>query len=243
MLHNVPCLDTLRLSQADYYALIVKLEKTRRRPVGIEQRSSPRYPYLLAEPLLLQLEGALVAFLVRPMDLSSNGMRLLHGGFLYPDTPCTISLLTIDGESAAASGSVTRCQCLHGRIHEVGIQFSERIQVENFIALETRAASAPPPAPEPADVATRLAELQQLVEAHAPHADLAAALQRLLPALGAAASSGGNGATNPSETPKGNGSVNAPDATAAPTAPGASRPPAPAATPPQTATPGARSRT
>ncbi len=67
-------------------------------------------------------------------SISPTGMSLLLPRFAYPGTACRIRLASRNGQAASAAARVVRCQYLPGthRIHDVGVEFTEPIDVTPF---------------------------------------------------------------------------------------------------------------
>ncbi len=137
MLANNQCLDALRLSETEQQRILEQLDASRRPPGGPEQRANARYRYSVKGGLVLTVDGAYTSFVVRPRNISSGGMSVLHGSFLYPGARCAIALRTRTGERLLAPGLIVRCRCIRGRVHEVGLAFERPIPVGQFVELET----------------------------------------------------------------------------------------------------------
>ena len=141
MQNRIDCVDTLRLSPAEYRSIVDDLERLPN-PGAKPAIRGQRYPYAPRQPLVLQVTGMSIRYLVRARNLSARGICVLHGSFLYPGTACTIALIARDKEQICAQGTVAHCRCVHGRIHEVGIQFRDEIMLGDFVDLNTGAAAA-----------------------------------------------------------------------------------------------------
>lgn len=112
-----------------------------------ESRQDPRLAYR-AGGLIVQMHhpgGSCVNYLVRPRNLSTSGMGFLHGAFCYSGTPCHLTLHDAQQKRRRLKGRVVRCQLIEGLIHEVGVQFDEPIEIEQFVGhrLNTGADTAP----------------------------------------------------------------------------------------------------
>ncbi len=168
--------DTLRLSDTERQAVVDELDRQDAIASG-GRRTEPRWKYHVPEGILVHFQHAAAyefQFRVIPRNISSAGLGLLHGGFVYSGTRCVARLRTIDREFVLAAGVVVHCRCVRGRIHEVGVKFDEPIDIENFVVLDRsgrhradsaasrsarpgagvepapEAASPAPPTPEPA---------------------------------------------------------------------------------------------
>jgi len=130
------CSDTLRLSDKERKVLNQELD-TRNVPEALKRkRTHNRIAYRIkAVPIRVQYpNGSNADFLVRPRDISSQGLGFLHGTFLYPGTVCTIVLRTLNGQAIPIDGKVVRCDCIQGRVHEIGVQFNQLIDISEFVS-------------------------------------------------------------------------------------------------------------
>ncbi len=170
--------DALRTSEEEQAAILGELEAAARMHAEPEQRTSTRYRYTASGGLTFRIAGATASYIVRPRNLSTGGISILHGSFVYPRSTCSLMLKTITKEDALVSGKVVSCRCVRGRVHEIGIQFDHPIKIEDFIPVEVE---APPAQPAPSMAAmsypgrevTRLArELVALARDDAPGAQV-----------------------------------------------------------------------
>jgi hypothetical protein len=129
-------LDALRLSETEQLHILQELDKAANHAGVAELRASQRYRYLVRDGLVMEVEGFQLQFIVRPRNLSAGGISVLHGGFLYAGTRCTITLRDLDGESLSAEGEIVRCRCVHGRAHELNVHFDRPIEIAHFIDLQ-----------------------------------------------------------------------------------------------------------
>ncbi|MEM9082589.1 MAG: PilZ domain-containing protein, partial [Planctomycetota bacterium] len=74
-----------------------------------------------------------------PFDLSRGGIGLFHGRFEYPNTPCSVELRTEDGEGVKVEGVIRRCEMIRGRVHELGVQFKEDVDVNLLLGSASEA--------------------------------------------------------------------------------------------------------
>ena len=67
-------------------------------------------------------------------NLSSSGMGLLAGQFIYPGTRSTVQLSTLHGGEQVIPGRVVRCRYLvkSGMLYDVGLEFDRAIDVALF---------------------------------------------------------------------------------------------------------------
>ena len=126
----------LQLSAAEQRRLLSRLDASAR-PAGIdrESRREKRWSYRASDiALIVQHPGGGVGrFLVCSRNLSAGGIGFIHGGFLHPGSECSLLLRHHDGSPMALAGQVAHCRHLSGRHHEIGIQFSEKIDPEGVL--------------------------------------------------------------------------------------------------------------
>lgn len=156
--------DALRLSDEQQAAIIDELEVASHDVPEAKLRKSERHRYVVREGILVQLENSATQFVVRPRNISAGGLSFLHGSFIYNGTHCRVTLKTVDGEKVLASGIVRRCRCVHGRVHEVGLQFTNPIEVENFVVGIRKPVSAAESTNDHDYIATDVVELAQQLQ-------------------------------------------------------------------------------
>lgn len=126
----------LQLSAAEQRRLLSRLDASAR-PAGIdrESRREKRWSYRASDIALIVQHpgGGAGRFLVCSRNLSAGGIGFIHGGFLHPGSECSLLLRRHDGSPMALAGQVAHCRHLTGRYHEIGIQFSEKIDPEGVL--------------------------------------------------------------------------------------------------------------
>jgi len=65
-------------------------------------------------------------------NISSTGISFIHGVYVYPETPCSITINTRTGEQQCMAAVVKRCRHVTGTLHEIGAQFESEIEIEEF---------------------------------------------------------------------------------------------------------------
>ena len=102
---------------------------------GADRRRGARHRYRL-KGLIVDIHqpgGTTQSFLVPTRNLGAGGISFLHGGYLHRGTRCTAQLITAYNTWQSAEGTVVSCRYVEGRVHEVGVCFNERIDVESFV--------------------------------------------------------------------------------------------------------------
>lgn len=135
------CKDLLRLDQATYEQIVRELRAASVLSSGTSRRRSERLEFLIPAPMLTvfhhESPAEMEAYQVRPFDLSSHGLGILHGRFVYKGTPTLTLVRNRTGQFQRIAGAVAHCRLIRGRIHAVGIEFSETIDVEQFLDLKS----------------------------------------------------------------------------------------------------------
>lgn len=129
-------LNTLRLSTGESAAILVQLGDARDGGGQAEKRQNRRIRYW-RKRLAFRLHGPTGTpqpYAALPANISSGGMSLLHGFFVYTGTSCEVALEPIDGEITVIPGKVVRCRHLRGMTHELGIAFANRIRLPAYVS-------------------------------------------------------------------------------------------------------------
>jgi len=134
--------DCVRLSESERRHLFDALDDVGAASADAAKRQFERVPYAGAE-VQLSLEGSgyneVHRFLGISRNISASGMSVLHGGFVYPGTRCSLALKTIWGESERVEGTVAHCRLVRGRVHELGIRFKHLVDTRCFVGGNHRA--------------------------------------------------------------------------------------------------------
>jgi hypothetical protein len=142
--------STLKLSPSDRIRVLDRLDELEREDAGRERRTQERFDYRPEAGLTVRIEqpgGSVSTHLVAGRNISTTGLSFLHGGFLHIGTRCTVRLIALNDESFMASGRVSRCRSVHGRVHEVGLKFDRPLELAKFITVASAAAPSTPPQP------------------------------------------------------------------------------------------------
>lgn len=105
---------------------------------GRGHRENQRFSIDPPKELTMDLQSDSLArnlYQVFARDLSSQGMSLLHGVFVAPNTRCLLTLRTLDKEPMQIPGLVRRCRLVGGRVHELGVKFEQPIDPRSFLDL------------------------------------------------------------------------------------------------------------
>jgi len=128
--------DCVRLNPAERRQLLEALDEIGDDAVSSSKRRFERVPYAGSD-VLLTLSGAgfneVHRFVAVSRNISASGMSVLHGGFVYPGTPCSMMLETVWGEPERVEGTVVHCRLVRGRVHELGIRFKHLVDTRRFV--------------------------------------------------------------------------------------------------------------
>lgn len=134
--YQIDALDTMRLQPRERELLLNQLKNPRKASPASERRSSERLPYHIVDGIKITIDhpgGSEGTYLIQPVDLSSTGLRFLHGCYIYQDSRCNVELVTADGESFLVSGKIIWCSHNQRNIHEAALQFDNPIDPQLFL--------------------------------------------------------------------------------------------------------------
>lgn len=77
--------------------------------------------------------GGVGSYYICTRNLTSEGVGVVHGGYLHRGTRCKVLLPTIWGGEEPIRGRVSWCRLLSGMIHEAGIHFDSPIDLWRFL--------------------------------------------------------------------------------------------------------------
>ena len=133
--------DTTRLRVSDQQWLAILERVQRGNPVLDEKAGEDCRRLHVRETFecrcLLRLSGAAGTFIVRSQDISSGGLRFVHGQPLRASTRCTIALQSDNGPGRILSAVVAWCKEIEFfdpdvEAYEVGIKFDSAIDIRPF---------------------------------------------------------------------------------------------------------------
>jgi CheY-like chemotaxis protein len=117
-------------------SLLDKFDTPQRKATGsIVNRNFVRWPYRResVEVKVVHPGGNLVSIRVACRNISRGGLSVLHNSFLHPGSECRVMLTHPTKGLVETPGTVVRCQHRSGVIHELGISFSDPINVKEFL--------------------------------------------------------------------------------------------------------------
>ena len=119
-----PVIQTIRLDPRKLSALLEEIRSSEHRTAGGDARDTDRV--WINKRILVSFHGkhsALGQYEAYVRNMSCTGISFVHGVYVYPDTPCTITIHTHTGEQQCISATIRRCRHITGMIHEIGAQF------------------------------------------------------------------------------------------------------------------------
>jgi hypothetical protein len=129
--------DLLRLSPRRVRALLQRLQEETDASGDRDRRRSPRIQYSDVSILVVRLRDEPgqrdIYYAMVPRNISSGGVALLHGQFVYPRTSCVIHIPTFDGRIVTVRGSTVHCRMVEGRVHELGVAFAEPVDIAEIL--------------------------------------------------------------------------------------------------------------
>lgn len=134
--NNLLTQDILRLSAKQTVELLEQMDEAATGEVSQERRHAPRVPYQPVSRLAVLLNGepsGRRSCMLAPRNLSRTGISLLHGKFVYPGIACVVGLCAMDGQTVPVHGTVIWCRYVTGRVHEHGVEFTDPIDLPEFV--------------------------------------------------------------------------------------------------------------
>ena len=128
--------DTLRLTKAEQRALIDALNKEAE--TAEQQKNNRTHERMSFQAMAIHVTfshpgGVNAKCLVTARNLSVGGLGFLHGGFVHTDTPVSLQLPTIFGDTRVVNGTVRSCRHVSGKVHEIGVKFTKDIDPYEFL--------------------------------------------------------------------------------------------------------------
>ena len=127
------------LDEAELECLLDRLDQDDQVVPGRGMQQWERYPYRRRDIVLrlYQPGGTRQTLVVPARNISAWGMSLIHGGYVYIGTRCTVLLVTARDTRREIPGRVVRCRHTGGRVHEMGIRFEREIDTAEFLTNAT----------------------------------------------------------------------------------------------------------
>lgn len=135
--------DNLRIRVDERDPILDKLDRAAAKSPPTSRRGSQRLAYRVEgiRVTITHPGGSVARCLVKGRNLSAGGMSFLYGGFLHHGTACTIILKTTGERPVVVEASVRSCRFVQQNIHEVGVQFREKLDPRLFCGPGTKVTS------------------------------------------------------------------------------------------------------
>jgi hypothetical protein len=133
--------DLLRITPEEATQILVRLDDEAQQSPIPDRRGARRFSYQHIPRIVVHLQdgryGLEDYFIMVPRNISETGIGLLHGQFIYPQTSCTIHHKPLQGKLTGVKGRIVYCRYVLGRVHEVGVQFDEPVDLSTILPVET----------------------------------------------------------------------------------------------------------
>ncbi|MBL0928201.1 MAG: response regulator [Phycisphaerales bacterium] len=135
---------TFQLADQSRSSLLERVEEVERQMASANRRGAQRVAFRVRDirMVVTQPGGGVSRFLVDGKDLGPSGMCVLHGGFIHPGSKVGVLLPRPSGGEEQALGRVAWCAAAEGRIHLVGIEFNNPLDLRLFARASDSAADA-----------------------------------------------------------------------------------------------------
>lgn len=126
--------NTLGLSDRDMAMLIDTLDASNIDGSSKERQFS-RWPFRRTGVILeiTHPGGSTSAIKVVCRNISRGGVSLLHTTFIHTGSPCRVTIAKATGMPVILNGIIRRCTHRSGKVHELGVAFTEPIDLRQFI--------------------------------------------------------------------------------------------------------------
>jgi CheY-like chemotaxis protein len=127
------------LDEAELESLLDRLDREDQVVPGRGMQRWERYRYRHRDVVLTlyQPGGTRQTLVVPTRNISAWGLSVIHGGYVYIGTQCTVRLVTARDTRREIPGRVVRCRHTGGRVHEMGVRFEREIDTTEFLSNAT----------------------------------------------------------------------------------------------------------
>ena len=151
---------SVRMSPLEVDSLLKQLDSNARRDAadGGPRRAHARLEFRINDVLIAIKhpgEESVSKCLVSTRNLSAGGLSFMYGGFLHSGTLCSIVLTDTQGELVKLLGVVRSCRHVSKTLHEIGVQFTKKVDPARFVRTDARMTSN-----DPGMLDTKLPDLQ-----------------------------------------------------------------------------------
>lgn len=140
---------SVRMSPWEVDSLLRQMDTSARRDGadGSPRRAHARIEFRVNDVLIAVKhpgQSSVSKYLVTTRNLSAGGMSFMYGGFLHTGTLCSIVLTDVKGEAVKLLGVVRSCRHVAKSLHEIGVQFTQKVDPSRFVRGEARMTSNDP---------------------------------------------------------------------------------------------------
>ncbi|MEZ6242729.1 MAG: PilZ domain-containing protein [Phycisphaerales bacterium] len=124
----------LARSDDELVRLVERLDRDNKLPRNETRRSSERFTYRVGviPCMTFDQSGSRRQSVIYPRNISSGGISFVHRGFLHNNTEVHLVLRKLEGDPMVIKGHVRSCRHLSKMLHEVGVQFDEKLDPAQF---------------------------------------------------------------------------------------------------------------
>lgn len=126
-----------RLDPGRVQTLLDRLTQQEKANADLSRRHAQRFAYHQQANIVVTIfhnDSSQVRYAVVARNLSESGLAFLHGGYIHVGTQCVAALETTARQWVRVVGKVVRCRHVEGNVHEVGINFRDKLQLSNFLS-------------------------------------------------------------------------------------------------------------
>jgi len=141
--HTKQLLNSLRISERELAEIVQQMQEGSPENAQNSGRQHTRFDFL-QQVVIFEIEhpgGNRVEIPVASVNLSRQGIGLVHSSYVHPGSRCTIKIRQEGKRPLNIPGEVIRCSYRSGRIHEVGVRFDEEIDTRAILSLNSMSES------------------------------------------------------------------------------------------------------
>lgn len=128
--------NTLNLSPDRLHALMDELDAMSDRPNARRVHSRLGFRQQAIDVEVIQPSGGSVGFCVACRNISRGGMSVLHSAYMHLGTKCRVKLEHLRDGPQWIDAQVVQCRHVTGRAHDVGLKFSQEIDISHFVKID-----------------------------------------------------------------------------------------------------------
>lgn len=127
--------EIVTLTPQEVSTIRAAIEHRERGENGFVRRSNARFPFPGGPTRMTVTHpgGGVRRFIVHPVNISSGGMCVIHGGFLHQGSIVTLELVGPSGVTETIGGRIAWCVLERHRAHSVGIRFDRQLDVRPLV--------------------------------------------------------------------------------------------------------------